>query len=310
MHPLCCQENFDDFGIAKIPALCLSHDAYATGLKCEYMRAGRSPNSVVACYSIEGILIKVYPTAKRAALSLHHHPRTIDKAIRENKVIHNRIWRRFPDGEVPEKVEPFYKPTITYNPKPIGLLDDNNNVVKAYSSVRSAAIDNEVDPHTIRDMLYRKTKTAHGKRYRYLSEEDALRFGIVISHDFDRVRIRQYSLTGKLIKIHDSYKDAAITVGVDKSAISYCVNKGGKTVKDFFWIRDDEHAEEKLAELMARKRFFYTAIVQFDKKGKEVARYKSAKEAERTTGINSRTITQAIRKGGTAKGYYWKGEKN
>lgn len=273
------------------------------------MRAGRSPNTVVVCYTLEGELIKIYPSAKRAALSLHLHSRTIDKAIREAKIIRGKIWKRFPAAEVPNKVEPFNKPTISLNPKPIGLLNENNRVIKAYPSVKKAAIDNGVDPHTIRDMLYGKTKTAKGKKYRYINDEEAFAFGIVINRDKEKVKIRQYSLSGKLIKIHSSIGEAARSVNVDRSSITYCIRKNGKTVKGYYWIIDDNKAEEKLAKLMGRKTFFYTTIIQLDKTGKIIAKYCSTKEASLATGIKGKTIAQSIRNKSTAGDYYWKGKK-
>ena len=297
------------FSMQKIPALCLSYSAYATELKFEYMRAGRSPNTVVASYSLDGKLIKVYPSAKKAASSLHHFKRAVDKAIRENSTLHNRVWRRFPIDKVPESIEPLYRPTTTFNPKPIGLLDESNQVVKAYPSVRSAAIDNDLDPHTIRDMLYRKTKTAKGKRFKFISEEEASTFEIVIKHNHEKIRVRQYSLDGKLVKIHDSIRAASKSVGVHSRSIDFCLNGSGKTVKDFYWIKDDESAEERLVVLMERNKYFYTDIIQIDKKGKIVAKFKTTSEAEKATGINAKHITQAIRRNETAGGYFWKGEK-
>ena len=307
--PYVVKQNLMIFSMQKIPALCLSYGAYATGLKFEYMRAGRSPNTVVASYSLDGKLIKVYPSAKKAASSLHHFKRAVDKAIRENSTLHNRIWRRFPVDEVPESIEPLFRPTTTFNPKPIGLLDENNNVIKAYPSVRNAAIDNDLDPHTIRDMLYRKTKTAKGKRFKFISEEEASTFGIVIKHNHGKIRVRQYSLDGKLVKIHDSIRAASKSIGVHSRSIDFCLNGSGKTVKDFYWIKDDENAEERLIVLMERNKYFYTTIFQIDKKGKIVAKFKTPSEAEKTTGINAKHITQAIRRNETAGGYFWKGEK-
>ena len=297
------------FRMQKIPVLCLSYDACATGLKCEYMRAGRSPNTVVASYSLDGKLIRVYPSAKKAATSLHHFKRAVDKAIRENSTLHNRIWRRFPVNEVPESIEPLFRPTTTFNPKPIGLLDENDQVVKAYPSVRNAAIDNDLDPHTIRDMLYRKTKTAKGKRFKFISEEEASTFGIVIKHNHGKIRVRQYSLDGKLVKIHDSIRAASKSIGVHSRSIDFCLNGSGKTAKDFYWIKDDENAEERLKVLIERNKYFYTTIFQIDKNGKIIAKFKTPSEAEKTTGINAKHITQAIRRNETAGGYFWKGEK-
>lgn len=262
---------------------------------------------VIACYRLDGTLIKTYLSARIASRSINVFKRTIDKAIREKQIIHNKQWRRFPTGEVPEQIDAIKIEPIDIATRPISLIDENNKVTKTYRSVRSAAINNNIDPHTIRDMLRGKTKTAKGLRFQYLNSKEIDESGFEVKVP---ITVRQYSLDGKLIKMHRSIYSAAKSINVHRRSIDLCLKNEGITVGGFYWIKDGENAEERLKVLMNRKRFFYTTIIQLDKKGKEVARYKSAKEAEKATGINSRTITQAIRKGGTAKGYYWKGEKN
>ena len=267
-----------------------------------------SSNTVVACYTLDGQLIRTYRSAKDASRCRNLHPRTIDKCIRGDVLtVKGQQWKRFPINEVPTSIPPLEKVETTTSNKPVAKLDKNYNIIEIYPSIKNAALANNTDPHSLRDQVNGKYKYAGRTKYRYLTDEEIEKYNFKI---IDKIKVRQYSFSGKLIRVHGSMMQAAKSVGVHQSSIQQCVAGKCKSAGGYFWIRDDEHAEEKLAELMARKRFFYTAIVQFDKKGKEVARYKSAKEAERTTGINSRTITQAIRKGGAAKGYYWKGEKN
>ena len=273
------------------------------------MRAGSKPNTLVACYSIDGELIKTYKSAKKAALSLHLFKRTIDKSIRENKLVHNMMWKRFNIDEVPNHIEPFKKITTTSSPKPVGLIDDNNNVIEAYSSIKEAAIKNNVDPHTIRDMLYNKTKTAKGKKYRFLNIKEANKFGIHIDRYFEKVKVRQYSLDGQLIKIHDSYVQAAKSIDVTPSSIALCVKGEINTVKGYYWIKDDEEANNNLTKLMNRKKYYYSDIIQFDLKGNKINRFKSSKEASEITGIKSKIINQAIRRNKPTNGYIFKGEK-
>ena len=267
------------------------------------------PKTVVACYTTEGNLVRTYANAKKASLSLHLFRRSVDKAIRENKIIHNMMWRRFPVDEVPTAIEPFIKKAITYNPKPVGLLDKDGNIAEVYGSLREAAKKNEVDSHTVRDMLYGKCKTAKGKRYRFLSEEEAKEFGISTDRYFGKTKVRQYALDGTFVAVYESLKKAAKKVKVHPSTISLCIRGLSKTAAGYYWIKDDEHAEETLAKLLSSKGYFYKTVIQLDLDGKIIAKYTSTSNASKAIGINGKLINQAIRRNETAGGYYWKGEK-
>ena len=268
-----------------------------------------STSTVIACYNLDGKLVKTYRSAKDASRCRNLHPRSIDKAIRENKIVKNLIWKRFPINEVPSNIEPYVNSEINRSPKPVALLNDNEDILETYSSLKEAAKVNEVDPHTIRDMLYGKTKTAKGKKYRFLTKEEALVYGINIGHYYGEIKIRQYSLDGELIEIHDSIRKAAKKVGVHPSSIEQCLKGSVKTIKGYYWLEDNEHAIEELTKLLNRKKYFYSSIIQLDSYGKVIAKYSSTSEAYTATGINGKIIAQAIRRNKTAGGYYWKGEK-
>ena len=268
-----------------------------------------SSSTVIACYSLNGNLVKTYRSAKDASRCRNLHSRTIDKAIRENKIIRNMMWRRFPVDEVPTSIEPYVQKEINCSAKPVALLDDNGSIVETYKSLKEAAKVNGVDPHTVRDMLYGKTKTAKGKTYRFLTLEEASDFGIKINHYFGEIKIRQYSLDGELIKTYDSITKAAKKIRVDPSSIWLCTKGSVKTVKGYYWVVDNEHAEEEITKLLNRKKYFYSSVVQLDSYGKVIAKYNSTTEASKVTGISGKSIAQAIRRNETAGGYYWKGEK-
>lgn len=134
-------------------------------------------DSLIACYSLDGNLIRTYPSCRAASKSLHIFSRTIDKAIREGSIIHEKMWRRFPKENVPSKIEGYSKPKINRLNKPICMIDENNKVIKTYPSLRRASIIEGCDTHTIRDVLVGKTKTAKGKKYRYLKEDELEEFG-------------------------------------------------------------------------------------------------------------------------------------
>ena len=266
-----------------------------------------SSNTVVACYTLDGQLIRTYRSAKDASRCRNLHPRTIDKCIRGDVLtVKGQQWKRFPINEVPASIPPLEKVETTTSNKPVAKLDKNDNIIEIYPSIKNAALANNTDPHSLRDQVNGKYKYAGRTKYRYLTDEEIEKYNFKI---IDKIKVRQYSFSGKLIRVHGSMMQAAKSVGVHQSSIQQCVAGKCKSAGGYFWIKEDEHAEENLTKLMSNKKFFYSTIIQLDKNGVIIAKYKSISEAEKATGIKGKTIGQAIRRNETAGGYYWKGEK-
>ena len=112
--------------------------------------------SKVVAYSLSGKLYKIYDSAKEASLSFGHR-RTVDKCLRgENLTAFNLQWKRLKK-----------KKRVTVS-NPIALIDENGNIIKKYPSIKRAALENNVDPHSIRNVLSGKYKFAKGSRYKKL----------------------------------------------------------------------------------------------------------------------------------------------
>ena len=102
--------------------------------------------SKVVAYSLSGKLYKIYDSAKEASLSFGHR-RTVDKC------------------NIPTRIAPLKKEKRVTKSNPIALIDENGNIIKKYPSIKRAALENNVDPHSIRNVLSGKYKFAKGKRY-------------------------------------------------------------------------------------------------------------------------------------------------
>lgn len=264
-------------------------------------------STVVACYTLEGELVRTYRSAKDASRCRKLHPRTIDKCIRGDVLtVRGQQWKRFPVNEVPTSIPPLEKEEITISNKPVAKLDEKGNIIEVYPSIKNAAEKNGIDSHSLRDQVNEKYKYLGRTKFRYLADEEIEKYNFKI---IGEIRVRQYSFSGRLIKIHDSVMKASKKVGIHYSSIQQCLK--GKTIKagGYFWIKDDDYAEEKLTKLMSSKKFFYSTIIQLDKNGVIIAKYKSTSEAQKATGIKGKTIGQAIRRNETAGGYYWEGKK-
>ena len=129
----------------------------------------RVKDTVIACYSLKGKLIRVYPTATSAARSRHLFKRTIDRATRGDLLTaKNLLWRRVDKDNVPLTTTPYVKQKHSNIKKQVALLDENGNIVKIYPSLSAAAKENKIDPHTLRDRINGKYSSTNKNKFIYL----------------------------------------------------------------------------------------------------------------------------------------------
>ena len=129
----------------------------------------RRKDTVIACYSLKGKLIRVYPTATAAARSRHLFKRTIDRATRRDVLtIKNLMWRRVDKNNVPESIEPLVVAPHSNKKKRVAKVDENNNVIETYSSISEAARKNKIDPHTLRDRLNGKYSSNNKTKFKFV----------------------------------------------------------------------------------------------------------------------------------------------
>ena len=138
----------------------------------------RSKDTVIASYSLDGKLIKIYKTAVKAAEEFDLFHRTIDRATRNDiMTVKNMIWRRYKINEVPTTINPIKKESRNTISRPIAKLDENNKIIETYKSIKYASKINKIDPHSLRDRLNNKYKCFGKTKFRYLTELEAKEFG-------------------------------------------------------------------------------------------------------------------------------------
>ena len=130
----------------------------------------KQKDTVIACYKLNGKLVRVYPSARSAAKSRHLFPRTIDRATRGDLLTaKNLLWRRVDKDNVPLEIEPYVKEKHSNIKKRVALVDDNGNIIRIYPSLLSAAKENKIDPHTLRDRINGKYKSKNKARFIYIN---------------------------------------------------------------------------------------------------------------------------------------------
>lgn len=258
----------------------------------------------VCAYRKDGRLYRVFDSAKEASIR-RGHPRTVDKCLRgDSLTAFGYYWRRFPLDEIPEKIEINQKEETTTTKSPIALVNESGELIKCYPSIKSAALENNVDPHSIRDVLNGKYSSAKGKKYRRLRKEEAQRFGFDFGTEINNKKkaVLQYTLNGEYVKTYSSINAALKSLGKasHNQGIHQCLNGTYSTAFGYVW-----KYKEKTNQKRPLKR--RTVLVCLEKKSKKVIqKFSSTKEASLSMKISVSSINNCLRgRQKTAGGYLW-----
>lgn len=207
----------------------------------------RASGTIVACYTLDGKLVKTYPSALKAARSRNLFKRTIDRCIRGDiKVVKELQWKRFKIGEVPETIPPLQIETKTLSIVPVAKLDDEGHIIDVYPSIKNAAKINNIDAHTLRDRLNKKYPCVGKTKFRYLTDNEIIKYGFKKGKEFDYKAkpVIQYTLDGKYVKTYPSVRAATIASGRDPKnrGIHQCLSGQYDTAFGYVWkYRDQEN---------------------------------------------------------------------
>ena len=120
--------------------------------------------------------------------------------------------------------------------------------------------------------------------------------------------IGQYTLDGKLVKIWESTQQVEREKSFDHSTISAAARGKRKTAYGYRWrYIDGDNTGSSDLECLLPKKLNGKKVAQYSLDGKLVGIYESAAEAERQTGVGSRSIGGvALGKRKKAGNYIWK----
>ena len=205
-------------------------------------------NSLVACYTLDGVLKRTYRSAKEASKVLRMHPRSIDKCIRgETKTANNLLWRRVDKDNVPKSIKPLCVDTLIPSNIPIAKIDEEGILIEVYPSIRKASKINNIDISLIKKILSKEYISDNFVNFRYLTDKEIELYDIQIKDkvDIKAKKIRQYTLDGKYIKTYKSIYEAAKALNKPRQAISDCLNKKYSTAYGFKWRYVNPKSKDK-----------------------------------------------------------------
>ena len=131
----------------------------------------KDTTTVIACYKLNGKLVRTYPSARAASKSRHVYKRTIDRATRGDVLtVKNLLWRRVNKNNIPLQIEPYKKVEHSNKNKKVAIIDENGNILKMYPSISAAAKENKIDPHTLRDRLNGKYSSNKKTKFTFVDK--------------------------------------------------------------------------------------------------------------------------------------------
>ena len=127
---------------------------------------------IIACYSLDGHYIKTYRSAREAALELNLFPRVVEKCIRgEAKKCKDMLWRRYLiSEEIPLTIPPYVEKKYSTTARPVLKIGKRGTRLNLYTSIKSAADANNIDPKCIRECLKGNQKQAGGYKWMYYNK--------------------------------------------------------------------------------------------------------------------------------------------
>lgn len=257
--------------------------------------------TIIACYSLDGKLVKTYKSAAQASRSRHVHPRTIDKCTRGDVLtVKGYIWKRVDSSNIPETIPPLEKKVEAPRFKPVAKLDDEGKIIKTYPSINQACKDNKIDPHSLRDLIGGKYKYDGKARYRYLSDIEIKEYGYQKGDVFTITpkAVIQYDLDGNYLHSYPSIREASKSINKSVQGIQQCLSGKYQTAYGYKWKYKDLDNPKKEKE---------KKIYQYDKSSHLINIYKSVKSASDKTGISVTSINNCLRgEQSSTKGYIFK----
>lgn len=192
--------------------------------------------SVVCCYRKDGSLLKVYQSARKAALARGINSRSIDKVIRSTSSFgYGYIWKRYDDEDkVLLNIEPYFQPTTAIGKKAIIKLNSLGNIIEEYESIKDCSIKNNLSRYQIYDLIHDKKKDKDGYIYKYKGDSN-----------LNKRRVNSTSIiqfdkkTNKYIKQYKSIKKASLETGISYQMIlNVLTNKAKSTHGYIFKYKD------------------------------------------------------------------------
>lgn len=186
--------------------------------------------------------------------------------------------------------------------KEVYKIDNNGNILESYGSAASAAEKNNIDLSLLTKVCRRESQhnSCGGFKWCYASNYDKDYLQQITIKSKNESIFQVNSLSGEVIKEWSSVTQAAKELNIQQSDISHCLSGRYKTAGGFQWYK-----KNTLQNFKPYKK--ERDIIQYNKDGKIIKIWSSAKEAAKFLNKNACCIRAAARgERKTAYGYIWR----
>jgi hypothetical protein len=203
----------------------------------------------ISQYTLEGERINTFPNTSAAQREVGISPSVLNTVANGRKAITavGYIWRWGSEEKVEDvesiKEKRMIASKLKYGQK-VTQYDFDGNKVAQYNSYQEAAIacSSEVNytSYRIKQVTLGKAKSAAGYFWQIGFGKAKINlkghlWGAKCSVAIRAMKVKQYTLDGKLIKTHKAIKEAAKAIGVSPHAIQHACNSKKHISKGFIW---------------------------------------------------------------------------
>jgi hypothetical protein len=184
-------------------------------------RSKSRPKRAVCQYTVDGTLINSYESIKDAAGAAGIAPANISSVLRGDAITAAGFVWAYSTTDVSDVHFPGKQYRSPSSKQAIVQYTLNGNVIKHFDSVNEAARLCSISVSGIRNVLNGKNHTAGGSVWAYATTKQAdISFpGINYKPKNTKRKLTQLTLDGKVIKIHNSIKSAADSLGISPASI-------------------------------------------------------------------------------------------
>jgi hypothetical protein len=272
-----------------ISAVCRGKNKTAGGFKWKYLDVNDTIEKIsksVVRYDLNHEIIDKFTSCEDAAKKLNISASSISRCCRrKQKIAGNYIWR-YSDDAYPLNDMVFKKP-LPSNTKMVIQYDFNLNKINTFESLNMAEKTTTVNSNSISKVCRKLIKQAGGYFWTFADDVNAL-IGInpnnYFVHKKSKIIIR-LTLGGIKIDKFLSVSEASKQTGVNRQSINDACMGEYKQAGGYLWKFEDDmvNSESLLINFIENKN--YKSVVKLNLQLEEIDRFKTLKNASKSTNI-------------------------
>ena len=274
-------------------------DAY----KGEYKDKIKNRPQPIVQYALTGKKIAQFVSVSEASRETGFNASSLlDCAHRRMKTSHGFVWRFIGD---------IYKGEYSQHRigKPVTQYTKEGKKLKVYPTIEAAARATGLTSANIQKNVGGSNKTAGGYVWKLSSNSEIKRLSPLPEMHTEKItlpgkEVIQYSLEGKKLTTYKSISEAARTLKLPASNISFVVDKSNLSAAGYVWRTKGNIYRGALAKTPRANQG--KSVTQYDMQGNKIQTHESTRQAQQATGIASSAISSVARgKLKSSGGYIW-----